>query len=78
MKTFDVLAAGILVLGGLNWGLVGLLDLDLVATAAGQGTAAAQVLYATVGLAALYQVLALRAIQRRWNVLPATVRGGVR
>ena len=32
MKTLDVIAAVLLVIGGLNWGLYGLFDLDLVAT----------------------------------------------
>lgn len=73
MKTIDVLAAVLLVVGGLNWGLYGLLDLDLVASTAGAGTFLSQLVYAAVGFAALYQVLALRSIQRRWNVSPARV-----
>ncbi|MDX1385962.1 MAG: DUF378 domain-containing protein, partial [bacterium] len=32
MKTLDVIAAILLVVGGLNWGLVGILEFDLVAT----------------------------------------------
>jgi uncharacterized membrane protein YuzA (DUF378 family) len=73
MKLFDVLAAILLVIGGLNWGLYGLFDLDLVAATTGSATSFAQFVYAAVGLAALYQVISLRSIQRRWNVSAARV-----
>ena len=36
MKKLDVLAAALLVIGGLNWGLVGLFGFDLVATIFGE------------------------------------------
>jgi len=73
MKSLDVLAAVLLVVGGLNWGLYGLFELDLVAQTAGSSSSAAQFAYVAVGLAALYQALSLRSIQRRWNVSPAAV-----
>jgi len=74
MKSIDILAAALLVIGGLNWGLYGLFDLDLVASTAGAGSILSQLVYAAVGLAALYQVLSLRSIQRRWkNVSTARV-----
>jgi uncharacterized membrane protein YuzA (DUF378 family) len=67
MKTIDIVAAVLLVIGGLNWGLVGLFELDVVAALLGTGTLA-NLVYVLVGLAAVYQVLGLRAIQRRWHV----------
>jgi uncharacterized protein len=73
MKTLDTLAAVLLVIGGLNWGLYGLFDLDLVALATGPATTPTQVVYVLVGLAALYQAVSLRSIQRRWNVSAARV-----
>ncbi len=73
MKLFDVLAAILLVIGGLNWGLYGLFDLDLVAFTTGTASALSQFVYAAVGLAALYQIVSLRSIQRRWNVSTAQV-----
>jgi len=73
MKLLDITAAILLVIGGLNWGLFGLFDLDLVASAAGPGSPFAQLVYALVGIAALYQAMTLRAIQRRWNVSPVEV-----
>jgi len=73
MKLIDMIAAVLLVVGGLNWGLYGLFGTDLVASTFG-GTALATSVYALVGVAALYQTLALRSIQRRWNVSPREVR----
>jgi len=48
MKKMDVLAATLLVIGGLNWGLVGLLNFDLVATLFGDMTAMSRIVYALV------------------------------
>lgn len=72
MKTLDIAAAILLVVGGLNWGLVGLANLDLVAMLFGAGSILAKVVYTLVGLAAVYQAASLRAIQKRWNVQPVT------
>lgn len=72
MKTLDIIAAVLLVIGGLNWGLVGLFDFNLVSSLAGSGTLLASLVYAAVGLSAIYQIASLRAIQRRWNVVPVS------
>ncbi|HEX6533884.1 MAG TPA: DUF378 domain-containing protein [Gemmatimonadaceae bacterium] len=67
MKTLDVLAAALLVVGGLNWGLVGALRFDLVAALFGEMSPASRIVYVLVGLAAVYQALQWRGIQRRWS-----------
>jgi len=73
MKTMDILAAVLLVVGGLNWGLWGAFEFDLVATIFGGNTAMlSKLIYGVVGLAALYQAFGLKAIQRRWLGSPAT------
>lgn len=61
MKTMDVLATTLLVVGGLNWGLVGALDFDLVAALLGDMTAAARAVYVLVGVAAVYRAVTLVA-----------------
>ena len=71
MKTLDVTVAVLLVVGGLNWGLVALANFDLVAFLTGAGGFGAKnplgaVVYALVGAAAIYQALLWRSIQRRW------------
>lgn len=70
MKNLDVIVAVLLVVGGLNWGLVGIFNFDLVATIFGDGAWLSRVVYALVGLSALYQAMQWKAIQRRWS--PAT------
>ncbi len=71
MRPIDVVAAVLLVVGGLNWGLVGLLNFDLVATIFGAGSMLARIVYGLVGLSAVYQIVTIRAIQRRWGVVTA-------
>jgi uncharacterized membrane protein YuzA (DUF378 family) len=73
MKKLDILAAVLLVVGGLNWGLWGAFEFDLVAALLGGSTAAiSKIVYALVGLAAVYQVFTLKSIQRRWGVQTAS------
>lgn len=67
MKRLDVLAAVLLVIGGLNWGLVGTFGVDLVAALFGND-ALSNLVYSVVGLSALYQIIQLGGIQRRWGV----------
>ena len=71
MKNIDVLAAVLLVIGGLNWGLIGVAHFDLVATIFGmkfgQTSAISSVVYLLVGLAGLYQAVSFKAIQSRWR-----------
>lgn len=73
MKQLDILAAILLVVGGLNWGLVAVANFDLVAAITGAGAFGNKnmlgvIVYGLVGLAALYQGLGWKAIQRRWLV----------
>lgn len=66
MKSFDVIVAVLLVIGGLNWGLVGLFGFDLVAAVLGEMSLLSRAVYAVVGFCAVYQALTWKAIQRRW------------
>jgi uncharacterized protein len=71
MKKLDVIAAALVVIGALNWGLAGAFHLDLVAAVFGmkfgETSALSTVVYSLVGLAGLYQALTWRSIQRRWH-----------
>ena len=51
MKLLDVLAAILVVVGAVNWGLVGLLQFDLVATIFGDMSAISRMVCVLVGLA---------------------------
>lgn len=54
MKLVNTLAMVLLVVGGLNWGLVGLMNLNLVTSLLGEGSTLTTLVYALVGLSALY------------------------
>ena len=54
MNVLDWAAMILLVVGGLNWGLVGLLNLNLVALVLGEMSLLAKIVYILVGLSALY------------------------
>jgi len=43
-----------LVVGGINWGLVGIFNINLVAMIFGGGTATSRVIYIIIGMAAIY------------------------
>ena len=66
MKKLDVVAAVLLVIGGLNWGLIGAAQFDLVATLFGEMSPLSKTVYLLVGIAAVYQAAQWRGIQRRW------------
>ena len=54
LSVIDWVAIVLVVVGGLNWGLVGLLSFDLVATLFGDASALSRIVYSLVGLAAVY------------------------
>lgn len=54
LSILDWVALIVLIAGGINWGLVGALNIDLIGAAVGRGTSAARALYLLVGLSALY------------------------
>ncbi len=52
----DLIALTLVIVGGLNWGLVGLLDFNLVDAIFGAGSTLSRIVYMIVGLAALYMI----------------------
>ena len=66
MKFIDVLAAVLVIVGALNWGLVGLFGYDLVAALLGDATVLTRLVYIVVGVAGLFQALQWKAIHHRW------------
>jgi uncharacterized protein len=63
LKALNALAAVLVIVGGLNWGLVALAEFDLVAWLVGedfgQTNAASRIVYGLVGLAAVYAITQL-------------------
>jgi len=56
MNALDWLSLALVIIGGLNWGLVGALEFDLVAAIFGEMTIISRIIYVLVGLAALYML----------------------
>ena len=73
LKTLDIFVGILLIVGGLNWGLVGIFNFDLVAAIFGSMSVLARIVYALVGLAAVYDLIFIKAIFRRWHVQLRTV-----
>jgi uncharacterized membrane protein YuzA (DUF378 family) len=69
MKKLEVLTAVLVIIGGLNWGLVAIAEFDLVATVVGlefgETNAVSRIVYGLVGLAAIHQLATLGAARRR-------------
>jgi uncharacterized membrane protein YuzA (DUF378 family) len=69
MKQIDVIAAVLVVVGALNWGLIAIARFDLVATLFGMQfgeiSAASAFVYGLVGLAGLYQAVSWQRVQSR-------------
>ncbi len=70
MKQIDVVAATLVVVGALNWGLVAVAHFDLVAALFGmrfgEVSALSGVVYALVGIAGVYQAVFWKRVQSRW------------
>jgi uncharacterized membrane protein YuzA (DUF378 family) len=56
MKSISTVAWVLLIIGGLNWGLIGIFGFDLVAQIFGAASTVARVIYILVGLSALWLV----------------------
>jgi uncharacterized membrane protein YuzA (DUF378 family) len=70
MRSVDTLSRVLLIVGGLNWGLVGLFKFDLVAWICGgldfgQTNAVSRIVYVLVGVAAVCQIALLPALISR-------------
>ena len=59
MKTLNLVTLVLTIVGGINWGLVGFANVDLVAALFGDGSGLSRLVYVVVGLSALYQIVPL-------------------
>ncbi|HZU28732.1 MAG TPA: DUF378 domain-containing protein [Bryobacteraceae bacterium] len=70
MKKLDVIAAALVIIGALNWGLAGTFHLDLVAAVFGmrfgETSAWSSLVYGLVAVSGIYQALTWKSIQHRW------------
>jgi uncharacterized membrane protein YuzA (DUF378 family) len=54
LNSLQCVALILIIVGGLNWGLVGLFDFDLVAAIFGMMSVLSRIVYILVGLSAIY------------------------
>ena len=73
MKILNVLTLVLVIVGGLNWGLVGLFGFDLVAALFGAASIMSRLVYVLVGLSAVWQILPLSKALATDE--PAAIRG---
>jgi uncharacterized protein len=59
LNVIDRIAIVLLIIGGLNWGLVGLFNYNLVGSLFGQASGLSRAIYALVGVSAVYSVFIL-------------------
>ena len=60
MRTLNILTLVLVIVGAVNWGLVGLFQFDLVAALfGGQQAILSRIVYTLVGVAGLYQLIPL-------------------
>ncbi|MHC4624945.1 MAG: DUF378 domain-containing protein [Planctomycetota bacterium] len=68
LKMLDCVVGALVLIGALNWGLIGFFGFDLVATIFGQMTILTRLIYIVVGLAAVYDIVTLKSIWKRWDI----------
>lgn len=56
LGTIDWLALILIIVGGLNWGLVGIFNFNLVTAIFGEGSGLSRIVFALVGIAAIYML----------------------
>ena len=56
MYFIEKLALWLAIIGGINWGLIGFFDFDLVSTLFGQMSLLTRIIYAAVGIGGLYAI----------------------
>ena len=59
MCTLDKISTLLLVIGGLNWGLVGIFKYNLVDKIFGVESSISRIIYAVVGLASIYCIFSM-------------------
>lgn len=56
MKILNVISLLLVIIGAINWGLIGILKFDLVSTLFGDMSALSRIIFALVGIAGLYAI----------------------
>lgn len=64
MKALDITALILVIIGAINWGLIGFFQFDLVASIFGDMSMFSRIIYALVGISGLYSLTLLAKISK--------------
>lgn len=65
MKVLNVIVGILLIIGGLNWGLIGFFDFDLISTIFGDMSALTRLIYCLIGISAIYYIFQWNSFHKR-------------
>lgn len=65
LNSLDILAIILVIVGGLNWALVGIFNFDLVAAIFGDMSVVSRIVYAVVGLSAIYLLAIMGSLSKK-------------
>jgi hypothetical protein len=65
LSSLDVVAIILVIVGGLNWALVGIFNFDLVAAIFGDMSAVSRIVYILVGISAIYLLAILGSLGKK-------------
>lgn len=67
MKAWKTIGMVLIIIGGINWGLVGFFDYNLVDSLFGAGSMVARTIYGIVGIASLIMLIGMIAMPMDMN-----------
>lgn len=76
LNGLDWVSLVLILIGGVNWGLIGFFGFDLVAALFGEFSALTRIIYAVVGVAAVYTIVRSATLYRSEEESPMTTTGG--
>lgn len=56
MKVIDKIALALIIIGAINWGLIGIFNFNLVATIFGDMTVISRIIYSLVGVSGIWGI----------------------
>ena len=62
MKALDIIALVLVIIGAVNWGLIGIFGFDLVAAIFGQMSMLSRIVYTLVGISGLWSIRLLAKV----------------
>jgi uncharacterized membrane protein YuzA (DUF378 family) len=65
LRALDRIALILLIIGGLNWGLVGAFEVNLVTVLFGPSSTLSRIIYILIGIAGLYAIYMLARVAAR-------------